>query len=479
MMKYFQKLGKALMLPVACLPVAGILYGIGYWIDPTGWGANSVIAAFLIKAASSIIDNMAILFAIGVGVGMSEDNDGTGGLAGLVSWLVITTLLSPGSVAFLKGIEVDAVPAAFSKIQTQFIGILAGIIGSSCYNKFKGTQLPDALGFFSGKRCVAIITAVFSLVVSLILLFVWPVIYGALVAFGEGVLSLGPVGAGIYGFLNRLLIPFGLHHAVNSVFWFDVAGINDLGLFWSGAEGAVLGQTGQYMAGFFPIMMLGLPAGAFAMVQCAKPEKKNIAMGLLASAALASFFTGVTEPLEFSFMFLAPGLYLIHAILTGISVGLVAALPTRAGFNFSAGLVDYILSFKAPMALNVWMLIPIGIVFAIIYYVVFRFVITKFDLKTPGREDDDDETKAVLANNDYTAVAKAVLAGCGGKGNIKSIDNCITRLRLEVKDYTKVDEKAIKAAGVAGVVRPGKTSVQVIIGTKVQFVADEFKKLCK
>ena len=479
MMKYFQKLGKALMLPVACLPVAGILYGIGYWIDPTGWGANSVIAAFLIKAASSIIDNMAILFAIGVGVGMSEDNDGTGGLAGLVSWLVITTLLSPGSVALLKGIEVDAVPAAFSKIQTQFIGILAGIIGSSCYNKFKGTQLPDALGFFSGKRCVAIITAVFSLVVSLILLFVWPVIYGALVAFGEGVLSLGPVGAGIYGFLNRLLIPFGLHHAVNSVFWFDVAGINDLGLFWSGAEGAVLGQTGQYMAGFFPIMMFGLPAGAFAMVQCAKPEKKNIAMGLLASAALASFFTGVTEPLEFSFMFLAPGLYLIHAILTGVSVGLVAALPTRAGFNFSAGLVDYILSFKAPMALNVWMLIPIGIVFAIIYYVVFRFVITKFDLKTPGREDDDDETKAVLANNDYTAVAKAVLAGCGGKGNIKSIDNCITRLRLEVKDYTKVDEKAIKAAGVAGVVRPGKTSVQVIIGTKVQFVADEFKKLCK
>lgn len=479
MMKYFQKLGKALMLPVACLPVAGILYGIGYWIDPTGWGANSVIAAFLIKAASSIIDNMAILFAIGVGVGMSEDSDGTGGLAGLVSWLVITTLLSPGSVAFLKSIEVEAVPAAFSKIQTQFIGILAGIIGSSCYNKFKGTQLPDALGFFSGKRCVAIVTAVFSLVASLILLFVWPVIYGALVAFGEGILSLGPVGAGIYGFLNRLLIPFGLHHAVNSVFWFDVAGINDLGLFWNGAEGAVLGQTGQYMAGFFPIMMFGLPAGAFAMYQCAKPEKKNVAMGLLASAALASFFTGVTEPLEFSFMFLAPGLYLVHAILTGLSVGIVAALPTRAGFNFSAGLVDYILSFKAPMALNVWMLIPIGIVFAIIYYVVFRLVITKFNLKTPGREDDDDETKAVLANNDYTAVAKAVLAGCGGKENIKSIDNCITRLRLEVKDYTKVDEKAIKAAGVAGVVRPGKTSVQVIIGTKVQFVADEFKKLCK
>lgn len=480
MMKYFQKLGKALMLPVACLPVAGVLMGIGYWIDPTGWGANSVISAFLLKAGGAIIDNMAILFAIGVGVGMSEGNDGVGGLAALVSWLTITTLLAPGSVAFFKGIEVDAVPAAFSKIQTQFVGILCGIIGSTMYNKFKGTQLPDALGFFSGKRCVAIITSAVSLVAALILLFVWPVIYGALVAFGEGVVSMGPVGAGIYGFLNRLLIPFGLHHAVNSVFWFDVAGINDLGLFWSGAEGAVLGQTGQYMAGFFPVMMFGLPAGAFAMYKCAKDEKKSVAAGLLASAALASFFTGVTEPLEFAFMFLAPGLYLTHALLTGISVGLVAALPTRAGFNFSAGLVDYVLSFKAPMAQNVLMLIPIGIVFAIIYFAVFMFVIKKFDLKTPGREDDDiDETKVVLSNNNYTEVARGVLAGCGGKENITSIDNCITRLRLEIKDYTKVDEKAIKAAGAAGVIRPGKTSVQVIIGTKVQFVADEFKKLCK
>lgn len=479
MMKYFQKLGKALMLPVACLPVAGILYGIGYWIDPVGWGSESVIAAFLIKAASSIIDNMAILFAVGVGVGMSDDNDGVGGLAGLVAWLTITTLLSPMAVSFFKGIPVEEVPAAFSKIQTQFTGIISGIIGSSCYNKFKNTQLPDALSFFSGKRCVAIITSFVSLAVSLVLLFVWPVIYDALVALGTGIQSMGPVGAGIYGFLNRLLIPFGLHHAVNSVFWFDVAGINDLGLFWSGAEGAVLGTTGQYMAGFFPIMMFGLPAGAFAMYHCAKEGKKQYAAGILFAAALSSFFTGVTEPLEFAFMFLAPGLYLAHAVLTGISVGVVAALPTRAGFNFSAGLVDLVLSFKAPMALNVWMLIPIGIVFAIIYYVVFRFIIIKFDLKTPGREDDIDETKVVLAENDFTTVAAAILAGCGGKENIASIDNCITRLRLEVKDYTKVDEKAIKDAGVAGVIRPGKTSVQVIVGTKVQFVADEFKKLCK
>ncbi len=477
MMKYLQKLGKALMLPVACLPVASILMGIGYWIDPTGWGANSAFAAFLLKAGGALIDNMAILFAIGVGVGMSDDNDGVGGLAGLVSWLTITTVLAPGSVAMLKGIPAEEVPAAFSKITSQFTGILSGIIGATCFNKFKNTQLPDFLGFFSGKRCVAIVTSVASLVVSAILFFVWPVIYGALVSFGTSIVSTGAVGAGIYAFLNRLLIPVGLHHALNSVFWFDVAGINDLSNFWAGT--GVLGETGMYMAGFFPVMMFGLPAGALAMYHTAKPEKKSAAGALLAAAALSSFFTGVTEPLEFAFMFLAPALYLLHALLTGVSAGIVAALPTRAGFNFSAGLVDYVLSFKAPMALNVFYLIPIGIVFGIIYYVVFRFAIAKFNLKTPGREDDDDETKVVLANNDYTAVAKVVLEGVGGKDNVKSIDNCITRLRLEIKDYTKVDEKKIKSAGVAGIVRPSKTAVQVIIGTKVQFVADEFKKLCK
>ncbi len=478
MMKYFQKLGKALMLPVAALPVCGILMGVGYWIDPSGWGANSAIAAFFLKAGGAIIDNMGILFAVGVGVGMTDDNDGTGGLAGLVSWLIFTTVLAPGSVAMLKGIPVEEVPAAFGKIATQFTGILSGIIGATCYNKFKGTKLPDALSFFSGKRCVAIVTAAVTLVGCFVMMFVWPVIYGGLVSFGELVVGLGPVGAGIYGFLNRLLIPFGLHHAVNSVFWFDVAGINDLGNFWSGV--GELGVTGQYMAGFFPVMMFGLPAGAFAMYQTAKDSKKKAAAGLLVAAALSSFFTGVTEPLEFAFMFLAPGLYVIHALLTGISCAVVAALPTRAGFNFSAGLVDYVLSFKAPMVLNPLMLLAIGVVFAVIYYLVFRIVIVKFNLKTPGREDDDmDETQAVLADNDFTKVAAIVLEGVGGKENVTSVDNCITRLRLEIKDYTKVDEKKIKSAGVAGVIRPGKNSVQVIIGTKVQFVADEFKKMCR
>lgn len=479
MMKYLQKLGKSLMLPVAVLPVCSILMGIGYWIDPTGWGANNVIAAFLIKAGGSIIDNMGILFAIGVGVGMSDDNDGTGGMAALVSWLMITTLLAPGTVAMFKGVDAAEVPAAFSKIATQFTGILSGLIGSACYNKFKSTKLPSALAFFSGKRSVAIVTAGASIVATLILFFAWPVIYGALVAFGEGIMGLGGIGAGIYAFFNRLLIPFGLHHALNSVFWFDIAGIDDIGKFWGTIEGGVKGVTGMYQAGFFPVMMFGLPAGALAMYHTAKDNKKKVAAGLLLAAALSSFFTGVTEPLEFAFMFLAPGLYVVHAILSGLSVAIVAMLPVRAGFNFSAGFVDWFLSFKAPMALNPIMLIPIGLAVAVIYYIVFRAVITKFDLKTPGREDDDDETKVVLANNDFTTVARIILDGVGGAANVASIDNCITRLRLEIKDYTAVDEKKIKSAGVAGVIRPGKNSVQVIIGTQVQHVADEFKKLCR
>lgn len=480
MMKYLQRLGKSLMLPVACLPVAAILQGIGYWIDPAGWGANNVIAAFLLSAGGVLVDNMAILFAIGVAVGMSKDNDGTAGLAGLVSWLITTKLLSTDVVAMLTGTAAENVDAAFGKTQTQFIGILCGLIAAACYNKFKDTKLPDAFSFFSGKRCVAIVTSGASLISSLILFFVWPVIYNALVSLGEFIMDLGPVGAGIYGFFNRLLIPFGLHHALNSVFWFDVAGINDIAKFWGNAEGGVLGETGMYMAGFFPVMMFGLPAAALAMYHTAKDTKKKVAAGLLLSAAIASFFNGVTEPLEFSFMFLAPALYGVHAVLTGISMAVVAALPMRAGFNFSAGFIDWFLSFKAPFAENPLLLIPVGIVVGIIYYIVFRIVIVKFNMKTPGREDDDvDEEKVQLSNNDYTAVAKIILEGVGGKDNVTSIDNCITRLRLEIKDYTKVDEKKIKSAGVAGVIRPSKTAVQVIVGTKVQFVADEFKKLCK
>ena len=485
MMKFLQKLGKALMLPVACLPICGILMGLGYALCPSTMQGGDVVGIvqqigfYLVKAGGALIDNMAILFAIGIGVGMSEDNDGTGGLAALASWLMLTTLLSVGAVSVIKTLEEGTTAyIAFSKIQNPFIGIIAGIIGSSCYNKFKGTKLPDWLSFFSGKRCVAIVAGVVSIVVSVVLLFVWPVLFGVLVALGEGIEKMGAVGAGIYAFFNRLLIPFGLHHALNSVFWFDVAGISDLSNFWGNT--GVYGQTGMYMTGFFPFMMFGLPAACLAMYQTAKPAKKKMVYGLLASAAFCSFFTGVTEPIEFSFMFLAPGLYVVHALLAGITAGITVALPIRAGFSFSGGAVDMVLSSFTPLAQNPWLLIPVGLAVGVIYYVVFRVVIVKFNLKTPGREDDDaDETQVKLANNDFTQVAKIVLEGVGGPENVASIDNCITRLRLEIKDYTKVDEKRIKSAGVAGVMRPSKTSVQVIIGTQVQFVADEFKKLCK
>ena len=489
MMKYLQKLGKALMLPVACLPICGILMGIGYLMCPATMqggdisGVIPMIGFFLVKAGGALIDNMALLFVIGVGVGMADDHDGTAGLAALASWLMITNLLSTGVVTTLMPAIADNQDKmiAFGKIANPFIGILAGIIGATCYNKFKSTKLPDWLSFFSGKRCVAIIAGVVSIIVSAILLFVWPLIFGLLIAAGNGIEGMGAVGAGIYAFLNRLLIPTGLHHALNNVFWFDTIGLGDLTNFWGGKTSAdVTWDLGMYMSGFFPCMMFGIPGAALAMIKSAKSNKKKVAIGLLSSAALCAFICGVTEPFEFGFMFLAPGLYLVYALLYGIFTVITTLVGFRAGFSFSAGATDLFFSASLPAAKNTWMIIPLGIAAFLVFYVVFRFMIVKFDLKTPGREDDDvDETKVELANNDYTAIAATILEGLGGKDNVVSIDNCITRLRLEVKDNTAVDEKKIKSAGVAGVVRPGKTSVQVIIGTKVQFVADEFKKLCQ
>lgn len=428
---------------------------------------------------------MAILFAIGIGVGMSEKNDGTGGIAALASWLMITTLLSTGVVTTLiPSIADNATKTlAFNKIANPFIGILSGVIGSSCYNKFKNTKLPNWLAFFSGKRCVAIIAGLVSIVVSAVLLFVWPLLFGALVALGDAVAGMGVVGAGIYAFLNRLLIPTGLHHALNNVFWFDTIGLGDLQHFWAGETSAdVTWSLGMYMSGFFPCMMFGIPGAALAMIQCAKPAKKKIAIGLVASAAVCSFVCGVTEPFEFGFMFLAPGLYVIYALLYGIFTIITVALGFRAGFSFSAGATDLLFSSTLPAAQKTVLIIPLGIAAFVVFYFVFLFAIKKFDLKTPGREDDDDleeEKKVQLASDDYTEIAKKILAGCGGKGNIVSIDNCVTRLRLEVRDMTAVNDKAIKAAGVAGVIKPGKTSVQIIVGTKVQFVADAFSKLCE
>ena len=445
-------------------------------------GFVNLLGFFLVKAGGALIDNMALLFVIGVGVGMADDHDGTAGLASLAAWLMITNLLSVGVVTTLipSVAENAEKTLAFSAIANPFIGILSGIIGSTCYNKFKSTKLPDWLSFFSGKRSVTIISGVVSIVVAAILLVVWPIVYGVLLAIGNGIVSMDAVGAGIYAFLNRLLIPTGLHHALNNVFWFDTVGLGDLKHFWAGDTSAdVAWSLGMYMSGFFPCMMFGIPGAALAMIHTAKDNKKKVAIGLVASSAVCAFVCGVTEPFEFGFMFLAPVLYLIYALLYGIFTFITTLVGFRAGFSFSAGATDLVFSASLPAAQNTWMILPLGLAAFAVFYAVFRFAIVKFDLKTPGREDDDleAEKKAVLSNSDFTEVASIILEGLGGKSNIVSLDNCITRLRLEIKDYTRVDEKKIKSAGVAGVMRPSKSAVQVIVGTKVQFVADEMKKM--
>jgi PTS system N-acetylglucosamine-specific IIC component len=483
MKNYLQRIGRSLMLPVTVLPAAAILMGIGYAIDPISRGGSSPIAAFLIGAGSAIIDNMAILFAIGVALGMSNEKDGSPAFSGLVAYLIVTKLLSTVSVSQLLMIELAEVNGAFGEIENQFIGIVSGLVAAGTYNKFSEVKLPTYLSFFSGKRLVPILTSLFMLVVSGILFYIWPVIYSGLVSFGTAISSLGALGAGIYAFFNRLLIPVGLHHGLNSVFWFDLIGIDDIGNFWASTPNPKVLITGMYQAGFFPVMMFGLPAAAYAIYINAKTEKKAAIGSLMLAAGFASFLTGVTEPLEFAFMFAAPGLYLIHAILTGISVFIAAQFGWIAGFGFSAGLIDYLLSMNMPLAINMWMLIPLGLVLGFLYFLVFNFVIKVFNLKTPGREDEDfdeldeAEKKIELNDNNFSELAKTIHISLGGHENITSIDNCITRLRVEVRDNTLIDEKAIKKAGVVGVVKTGKNNVQVIIGPHVEFVIKEIKKL--
>ncbi|MBW9094713.1 PTS transporter subunit EIIC [Microbacterium jejuense] len=479
-MKFLQRLGRSIMLPVAVLPVAAILSGISYWISSATGGAN-IFSAFLGAAGGALLDNMALLFAVGISIGMANKSDGTSALAGLVSWLTVTTLLKPETVMLFTGAgDVNEVDPAFLKVQNVFVGIICGLIGAYCYNKFKDTRLPDALSFFSGKRSVAIVTAGFSLVVAIVLFFVWPFVYTGLVTFGEWIVTLGPFGTGIYGFLNRLLIPVGLHHALNSVFWFDVAGINDLNNFLAG-EGTY-GVTGQYMTGFFPVMMFGLPGAALAMYLTAKTTKKKIAYGILLGGAISSFFVGVTEPLEFAFMFVAPLLYVVHAVFTGISMAISQILPVRMGFGFSGGFIDLVLGWMNPMAQNPWLIPVMGVFWFFIYFGVFYFLIKRFNLKTPGREDDDTlsqgtEYDTSSTDDKYLVTAGRFLTALGGKENITDLENCATRLRLEVDDVSKVDDAALKRAGAAGTMKPGGKSVQVVYGTNVQFVKDAMEAI--
>jgi len=476
-----QKVGRALMVPVAVLPAAAILMGIGYWIDPNGWGGDSALAAFLIKAGAAVIDNMSVLFAVGVAYGMSKDKDGAAALSGLVGFLVVTTLLSPGAVAQIQSIPAADVPFAFNKINNQFVGILVGIISAELYNRFSSVELHSALAFFSGRRLVPIVVSVVMIVVSFVLMAIWPVIFSGLQSFGETIAGLGEVGAGIYAFFNRLLIPVGLHHALNSVFWFDVAGINDIPNFLSGQTGidagtAIIGKTGMYQAGFFPIMMFGLPGAALAIYTAAKTENKEKVASIMLAASLSSFFTGVTEPLEFSFMFAAPLLYVIHALLTGVSVFFAASMEWMAGFGFSAGLVDMVLSSQNPLAKQWYMLIVQGVAFFAIYYFVFLALIKGMDLKTPGREEAEvDAPKAAAAKEDAGELANQYVAALGGMDNLEVIDACITRLRLTLKDRSVVSEAELKGLGAMGVVKLGENNLQVIIGPQAESIANRMK----
>lgn len=484
MKAYMQRMGRSLMLPVAVLPAASLLVGIANWI--VGMGVSNAGTTFLMNAGLAILNHLALLFAVGLALGMSKDKAGSAALAGLVAYLVPQTVLSSTSVQGLLGLEkLSDVNPAFSTMDNNvFIGIIAGLTAAMMYNRFSQVKLPMALSFFSGKRLVPIMSALAMLVISGVLLFIWPSVYDVLVAFGKGISRLGFVGAGLYGFFNRLLIPTGLHHALNSVFWFGVAGINDIGNFLAGQQAldsgqAIVGQTGMYQAGFFPVMMFGLPAGALAIYQCARPEKKKQTASLMLAAAFASFFTGVTEPLEFSFMFVAWPLYVLHAVFTGISLAVSAFFHWTAGFAFSAGFVDYFLSLKNPVANQPLMLLVQGAVFAVIYYFGFRFAIQKFNLMTPGREEAVGEETPDIATCDdkFAILATQIYQALGGKENVRVIDNCTTRLRLQVQDTDKVDQERIKQTGVPGVKVIDKTNIQVVVGTQVQFVADEMSRL--
>ena len=538
-MKYLQKLGKAIMLPVACLPLCGILMGVGYLLCPASMqggemtGALPMIGMFLVKAGGALIDNIAVLFAVGVGVGMADERDGTPAIAALASWLMITTLLKPDNVKPILEMfsSSEAALLAFAKIENPFIGILSGLIGAWSFNRFKDTSLPEWLAFFSGKRSTIIVSGLVSVAASAVLMVIWPTLFGGLTGLGLWIVGMGTAGAGIYAFLNRLLIPVGLHHALNNVFWFDTIGLGDITHYWAGHTSAdVSWSLGMYMSGFFPCMMFGVPGAALAMVHCAPKEKRKAVIGMVASTALCAFVCGITEPFEFSFMFAAPVLYFVYALLYGIFSFITVLVGFRAGFAFSAGATDLLFSASLPAAQKTWLIIPLGAAAFVTFYLVFRFMITAFDLKTPGREGSSAGegaasgtsaasgagvaavTPVVSGENTSASAAPAagssdtsnpesgssgpdtaepareplivencdlyaILDGLGGRPNIDTLDNCVTRLRVEVKDSGAVKDDVLKAAGAKAVVRTGANSVQVVIGLKVQKVADELRKI--
>lgn len=522
-MEPLQRLGKALMGAVAVMPLAALMMGIGYWISSVGGDNTVIFGDLLLKTGAAVLDNLGVIFAIAIAYGLSRDNSGAAALAGFVGFATLVNLIGPEAIAGYRGIEPTELTGDEALRWAEsgwdaigygnvLFGIMIGILAAWIYNRFYQTQLPDAFAFFSGRRLVPILSSIFSAVVAGIMYIIWPLVYSALFSFGAWIQGLGAVGAGLYGFANRLLIPTGLHHALNSVFWFDVMGIDDIRKFqegpatidaaaaatdalscpgvWDGSTCEVLGVVGQYQAGFFPIMMFGLPGAALAIYLRAKTKRRKAVGALMMAAAVASFFTGVTEPLEFSFMFLAPLLYLVHAILTGISLAIASAMGWTAGFGFSAGAVDFLLSSQNPLANQWWMLLVMGVIYFFAYLGIFYFLIGVFSIKTPGREDDDDADAGADfdaftdiakssggGDNPNTHTANEIIQGLGGKANIDSIDYCSTRLRTHVHDASLVDEPRIRKAAASGLVRPTKQSIQVIVGTKVQFVYDEVARL--
>ena len=485
MFKFFQNLGRSLMLPVAVLPAGAIIVGIGNLLKALN--LLPTVSLFFTTVGTAILGQLGLIFAIGVAIGMAKKNDGAVALAGALGYALVVKVLSPEFIAPLFNIKESAVNDGFSKMDNSnvFIGIIIGLIAAYCYNKFSDVELPTALSFFSGKRLVPIMTVFYCTFLIAILLFAWPFIYSAIVAFGKWLIGFGPFGAFLYGFFNRLLIPTGLHHALNAVFWFDTAGINDIGKFQTGQD-AIKGITGRYQAGFFPIMMFGMPAAALAMYHTAESAQKKQVYGWFIASSISAFMVGVTEPIEFAFMFVAPVLFVIHALLTGLSLFIAALFHWTAGFSFSAGLIDYALSLINPVANHPLMILVQGIVFFALYYFIFRFVIKIFNLNTIGRgynlladptvnttEKDGAET---TSKSKYHHTASQILEGLGGSENITTLTNCATRLRMELKDNSIIDEQKIRNAGAVGVTKNGQHSAQVIIGTHVQQVADEIEK---
>ena len=472
-----QRVGGALMLPIAVLPIAGLLLRLG---QPDLLDSASIAAA-----GGAIFDNLGLLFAAGVAVGLARENHGAAGLAAVVAYLVATQgaqvliAVPAGAVADLAGRAHDLGVAAYkakelAKLSVP-VGILSGLIAGGLYNRFFNITLPSYLSFFGGRRFVPIVSGLAGLGLAVIFGMEWQRLEGGMDALSRAVLQAGSLGLFAYGVLNRVLIVTGLHHIINNIAWFllgDYHGVTgDLKRFFAGDPSA-----GAFMSGFFPVMMFGLPAACLAMYHTALPERRRAVGGLLASIALTSFLTGVTEPIEFTFIFLAPVLYAVHALLTGAAFVIMNALHVRLGFSFSAGCIDYFLNFSRATR-PLWLL-PVGALYFALYYFLFRLVIVRFDLRTPGRDPPEDRAPAAPAGA-AASRAHGYLAALGGATNIVSLDACATRLRLSVAADAAVDSGALKRLGAAGVVRPAANTLQVVVGPVADQLAGEMRALLR